>query len=136
MLILASQSPRRKELLGLLNMPFAVRVADIDEAMDEKRPPFDEVARVSRRKAEAVERKQDDVVIAADTIVVCEGKVLGKPRTEDEAKAMLSLLLGALVCKLGFTQLDAPADKKVWLRRAAGALLMIGGVIAYNMGSR
>lgn len=51
-------------------------------------------------------------------------------------RGVLSLLLGALVCKLGFTQLDAPADKKVWLRRAAGALLMIGGVIAYNMGSR
>ena len=93
-LILASQSPRRKELLGLFHIPFAVRVADIDETMDETKPPFDEVARVSRLKAEAIDRSSDDVVIAADTIVVCEGKVLGKPRTEEEAKAMLALLSG------------------------------------------
>ena len=93
-LILASQSPRRKDLLGLFHIPFAVRVADIDETMDETKPPFDEVARVSRLKAEAVEREKDDVVIAADTIVVCEGKVLGKPRTEADAKEMLALLSG------------------------------------------
>ena len=93
-LILASQSPRRKELLGLFHIPFAVRVADIDETMDETKPPFDEVARVSRLKAEAVEREKDDVVIAADTIVVCEGKVLGKPRTEADAKEILALLSG------------------------------------------
>ena len=93
-LILASQSPRRKELLGLFHIPFTVRVADIDETMDENKLPFDEVARVSRLKAEAVERDAENVVIAADTIVVCEGKVLGKPRTEEEAKAMLSLLSG------------------------------------------
>ena len=93
-LILASQSPRRKELLGLFHIPFAVRVADIDETMDETKPPFDEVARVSRLKAEAIVRQEDDVVIAADTIVVCEGKVLGKPQTEEDAKAMLALLSG------------------------------------------
>ena len=75
-LILASQSPRRKELLGLFHIPFTVRVADIDESMDETLSPFDEVARVSRRKAEAIIRGSDDVVIAADTIVVCAGKVL------------------------------------------------------------
>ena len=93
-LILASQSPRRKELLGLFHIPFTVRVADIDETMDENKLPFDEVARVSRMKAEAIARSADDVVIAADTIVVCRDKVLGKPRTEEEAKAMLSLLSG------------------------------------------
>ena len=93
-IILASQSPRRKELLGLFHIPFTVRVADIDETMDETKPPFEEVARVSRLKAEAVCREQEDVVIAADTIVVCRGKVLGKPRTEEEAKAMLTLLSG------------------------------------------
>ena len=93
-LILASQSPRRKELLGLFLIPFTVRVADIDETMDCAKDPFDEVARVSRLKALAVPRDADDVVVAADTIVVCEGKVLGKPRTEDEAVQMLSLLSG------------------------------------------
>ena len=93
-LILASQSPRRKELLGLFHIPFAVRVADIDETMDPSLPPFDEVARVSRRKAEAIDREQEDVVIAADTIVVCQGRVLGKPRDPEDAKAMLRLLSG------------------------------------------
>ena len=93
-LILASQSPRRKELLGLFGVPFVIRVADIDETMDNEKSPFDEVARVSRCKALAVERTADDVVIAADTIVVCQGKVLGKPRSEEEAVQMLQLLSG------------------------------------------
>ena len=93
-LILASQSPRRKELLGLFHIPFVIRVADIDEAMDSGKEPFDEVARVSRLKALAVARNDDDVVIAADTIVVCDGKVLGKPHSEDEAVQMLTLLSG------------------------------------------
>ena len=93
-LILASQSPRRRELLGLTGLPFVVRAADIDETMDPGREPFDEVARVSRLKAEAVARKPEDVVIAADTIVVCEGEVLGKPRNEADAFRILSLLSG------------------------------------------
>ena len=91
-LILASQSPRRQELLKLFHIPFTVRVADIDEAMDPEKAPFDEVARVSRLKALAVERGADDIVIAADTIVVVDGTVLGKPHSEAEAKAMLRLL--------------------------------------------
>ena len=93
-LILASASPRRQELLKLFGIPFTVRVADIDETMDLTRPAFDEVARVSRLKALAVERNDDDIVIAADTIVVCEGRVLGKPRDEADAIAMLELLSG------------------------------------------
>jgi septum formation protein len=93
-LILASASPRRKELLGLFRVPFTIRVADIDETMDESKAPYDEVARVSCAKAKAVERGEDDVVIAADTIVVCQGKVLGKPHSEEEAYEMLRLLSG------------------------------------------
>ena len=93
-LILASASPRRKELLGLFKIPFTIRVADIDETMDETKSPFDEVARVSRLKALAIPREAGDVVIAADTIVVCEGRVLGKPKDEAEAAEMLSLLSG------------------------------------------
>ena len=92
-LILASASPRRQELLKIFGLPFSVRVADIDETMDASKAPFDEVARVSRMKAQAVARG-DDIVIAADTIVVCEGKTLGKPRDEEDAKAMLRLLSG------------------------------------------
>ena len=93
-LILASQSPRRRELLGLTGLDFMVRVADIDETMDPGKAPFDEVARVSRLKALAVSREPEDVVIAADTIVVCEGQVLGKPRDEEDAFRILSLLSG------------------------------------------
>ena len=93
-LILASQSPRRRELLGLTGLDFVVRVADIDETMDPGKAPFDEVARVSRMKAMAVSRDQGDVVIAADTIVVCEGQILGKPRDEEDAFRILSLLSG------------------------------------------
>ena len=93
-LILASQSPRRRELMGLFRRPFTVCVADVDEAMDPEKAPFDEVARVSRAKALAIPRGDDDVVVAADTIVVCCGRTLGKPRTKDEAAQMLSLLSG------------------------------------------
>ncbi len=93
-LILASQSPRRRELLGLMGLDFVVRAADIDETMDLEASPAEEVARVSRCKALAVPRREDDVVIAADTIVVCGGQVLGKPRDEDDAFRMLSLLSG------------------------------------------
>ena len=93
-LILASASPRRQELLKLFGLPFTVRVADIDETMDLSLPPYDEVARVSRMKARAIPREADDVIIAADTIVVCGGRVLGKPKDEADARAMLRLLSG------------------------------------------
>lgn len=92
--ILASQSPRRKELLGLFHIPFTVCVADIDETMDLSKPVYDEVARVSCAKAQAVKRETDDVVIAADTVVVCDGTVLGKPVDAEDACRMLRLLSG------------------------------------------
>ena len=93
-LILASQSPRRRELLGLFGRPFTVQAADIDETMDENKSPLDEVARVSREKAAAVAASEEDIVIAADTIVVCCGRVLGKPHSEAQAGEMLRLLSG------------------------------------------
>ena len=92
--ILASQSPRRKELLGLFHFPFTIRVADVDETMDPAKPVYDEVARVSRAKAEATPHTPGDVVIAADTIVVCDGQRLGKPVDEQDAYRMLRLLSG------------------------------------------
>ena len=91
-LILASQSPRRQQLLQLFGIPFEVRVADIDETMDAARPADEEVSRVSRCKALAVPRNEEDVVIAADTIVVCCDYILGKPCDERDAFEMLSLL--------------------------------------------
>ena len=94
MLILASQSPRRKELLGLFHIPFTVQVADIDEAMDPALSPATEVARVSRAKAMAISRETGDTVIAADTIVVLDGQVLGKPADAADAVRMLTALSG------------------------------------------
>ena len=92
--ILASQSPRRKELMGLFHIPFTIQVPDADETMDPEAKAEEQVALVSRRKAEAVQRDPDDVVIAADTIVVCDGQILGKPRDEADARRMLHLLSG------------------------------------------
>ena len=94
MIILASQSPRRRELLQKLNIPFTVRVADVDETMDKHLPLTEAVAQLSRRKAEGVFREEEDIVIAADTIVVLGDTVLGKPRDEADAFRMLSLLSG------------------------------------------
>ena len=93
-LILASASPRRQELLKLFGIPFIIRVADIDETMDPQASAYDEVARLSREKAMAVSREPEDTVIAADTIVVCQGKILGKPHSYEEAVSMLQLLSG------------------------------------------
>ena len=93
-IILASQSPRRRELMGLFHLPFTVQVAQVDETMIPGRDPAGEVARVSRLKARAVSPQPEDVVIAADTIVVCDGKILGKPHSDREAREMLALLSG------------------------------------------
>lgn len=93
-IILASQSPRRRELLQFLNMDFIIRVADVDETTDPKQSPKDEVARLSRLKAEAIAHDPADIVIAADTIVVLDDRILGKPRNEADAKAMLTALSG------------------------------------------
>ena len=93
-LILASASPRRKELLEKFGVPFIIRAADIDETMDTAKSPYDEVGRVSRLKALATPAEAEDILIAADTIVVCEDKVLGKPKDAAEAADMLRLLSG------------------------------------------
>ena len=80
--------------MELFRVPFTVTAADIDEKMNPAEAPFDAVAQVSRRKAEAIPRGETDIVVAADTIVVCQGKILGKPRNEADAVAMLTLLSG------------------------------------------
>ena len=94
MIILASQSPRRRELMEKLNIPFTVRVADIDETPDPRLTVEENLARISRLKAEAVPHEDGDIVIAADTMVVLEGDKLGKPKDRQAAKAMLRRLSG------------------------------------------
>ena len=93
-IILASGSPRRRELMGFFPFPVTVRVSQADEHMDLTRAPADEVARISCNKAEAVSRTPADIVIGADTIVVCDGEILGKPKSEADAFRMLSMLSG------------------------------------------
>ena len=95
MLILASQSPRRRELLSMLGLEFDIITADIDETMDPALSVEEAVAQVCRRKAEAVgQTRPGDLILAADTIVVVGSRVLGKPHTEEEAAAMLRSLSG------------------------------------------
>jgi septum formation protein len=97
-LILASQSPRRRELLSLLGLPFSQFAAHIDEQRQPGEPPVDYALRLSRGKARAAAEKHDqqDVVLAADTIVVSGDDVLEKPATPNEAWAMLTRLRGRL----------------------------------------
>ena len=92
-LILASQSPRRKELLTLLGHPFRVQVASVEETMEDL-PIAQAVARLSHRKAAAIGADADQIVIGADTIVVLDGNVLGKPRDAEDAIRMLRSLSG------------------------------------------
>ncbi len=93
-LILASASPRRRQLLHLLGMDFSVRPADIDEKMDFSLPPEAAVAKLSARKAAAALRALGEVILAADTVVVLDRKVLGKPQSRNEAREMLRALSG------------------------------------------
>lgn len=95
-IILASQSPRRQELLRLLGVDFTIRTADIDETMDPALPPEEEVLRVGAEKAKTVAAAcgAEDIVIAADTIVVVDGRILGKPKNAEDAVRMLELLSG------------------------------------------
>lgn len=93
-IILASQSPRRRELMGFFPFPVTVRVSQADEKMDSAKRPEDEVSRISRNKARAVARADGDIVIGADTIVVCDGMILGKPKNEADAYRMLAMLSG------------------------------------------
>jgi septum formation protein len=94
-LILASQSPRRAELLQRLGLDFDIRPADIDESYIDHEMPADHAERLAREKALAVAREAPEaLVVGSDTIVILESDVLGKPRDPDEAVRMLLRLAG------------------------------------------
>ena len=95
-LILASKSPRRQALLRQLGLDFQIMTEDVDEHMDPEKAPAEEVARVSVLKAEAVlpQIGPEDVLICADTIVVLDGQIMGKPRDDQDAVCMLRRLSG------------------------------------------
>jgi len=93
--VLASSSPRRRELLALVGIAHRVRPADIDETVGEGELPEPHAQRLANEKAAVVAREHpNELVIAADTIVVLDGVILGKPRSDDEARSMLSKLSG------------------------------------------
>ena len=94
-IILASQSPRRRELLSLIGIPHEVRPADLDERVWPGESPAPHAERLARAKAEAVAATESDaVVIGADTIVVLDGDILGKPGDAGDAASMLRRLAG------------------------------------------
>ncbi|HAN44141.1 MAG TPA: septum formation protein Maf, partial [Ruminococcaceae bacterium] len=94
-LILASASPRRRELLSLYTTDFKIVVSDADEYIEKGTPPEDAAKAIAERKAQAVfELYPDDIVIGADTIVVLDDKIFGKPADENDAFNMLKALSG------------------------------------------
>ena len=92
-LVLASGSPRRRELLETLGLVFGVEVPDVDESRNPGEAPVAYVERIAREKASAV-AGPDRLVVAGDTAVVHEGRVLGKPAHPEEARSMLRRLQG------------------------------------------
>ena len=93
--VLASQSPRRRELLTLIGIPHTVQPADIDEAVHDNEQPAQHAERLARTKAAVIAaRDRDALVIGSDTIVVIDGQILGKPADEADATRMLRLLSG------------------------------------------
>ena len=93
-LVLASGSPRRRELLQLAGLEAVVRPADVDETQHDGEDPISYVVRLAKLKACAVPAAEDEVVLAADTTVVLDGQILGKPRDAEDAVAMLQRLRG------------------------------------------
>jgi septum formation protein len=95
MLVLASASPRRRELLAAAGMAFEVLPVDLDETPLKEEAPDDHVLRLARQKAQAaLARRPDAVILGADTIVLAGGEILGKPRDAEDAGRMLRALSG------------------------------------------
>ena len=110
--ILASASPRRIELLSLLGLRFEIMPSNVDEKFMKGEASRDHVLRLSEEKAKMASALHPEAwVMGADTIVIINGDVLGKPRTPDEAKEMLSKLSGQIhTVFTGFTVARKSAD--------------------------
>lgn len=97
-LILASQSPRRKEILNSVGLRFDVMPVDADESLPEGIEAADAVTLLARRKAKALleahPELSESVILAADTLVECFGEILGKPEDKEDARRMLTMLCG------------------------------------------
>jgi septum formation protein len=125
-LILASASPRRAELLRAAGFEFYVSPAGVDETPAPHELPAKYALRVARDKAETVVGKAGDsdaAVLSADTVVVIDGQILGKPRDNHDARRMLRLLSGtvhevhtAVVLRRGGNEKSEIATTRVWFR--------------------
>ena len=97
-LILASQSPRRKEILESVGLKFDIMPVDADESLPEGIEGADAVTMLARRKAKALAEAHpelsDCIILAADTLVECFGEILGKPTDKEDARRMLTMLCG------------------------------------------
>ena len=94
MLVLASRSPRRAELLRAAGFEFAVRNADVDESLEGEESPEAYVLRLAEKKARAVPLLAGEIILGADTIVALGNEILGKPSDEEHAREMLEKLSG------------------------------------------
>jgi len=114
-IILASTSPRRKKLLSRIGLPFEVQASDYEEDMKLDLEPKELVKHLSKGKAEAVAKDHEDaIIIGADSIVVYENKVFGKPASAAEAKEMLQKLSGTIHSVItGFTIIDTKTNESV-----------------------
>ena len=108
-LILASKSPRRKEILQNAGLDFEIIVSHTDESVPAGTLPFDAVMQISKRKAQAVkgvlgEKAKNKIILSADTVVVLDNEIIGKPKDEKDAFSILSRLSGKRhVVYTGFT---------------------------------
>lgn len=111
--ILASKSPRRKELLQLLGIPFEIEVSDEEETITST-DPGKVTEELSLQKAMAVAAKRNEgIVIGADTVVSVDGRILGKPKDREDARTMITLLQGrAHEVYTGVSLVDAAGDRE------------------------
>ena len=126
-IILASASPRRREILSLTGLKFRVAPGDYEEDMDSGQEPHKLARSLSLEKARSVAGKhQNALIIAADTFIVFRGRLLGKPHTAEEARRMLKMLNGREHSVItGFTIMDTDTgqklsrsvETKVWFRK-------------------
>lgn len=94
-IILASSSPRRRELIQLLDYPFEIHTREVEEIINPQLSPEENVKYLARLKAEAVAKEYSaEWIIGADTMVCLQSHILGKPKNEEEARKMLQLLSG------------------------------------------
>lgn len=130
MIVLASQSPRRAEILRNAGIPFVVRVAEVDETPLEAERPGPYVRRLAEAKARAVDAGPGEVVLAADTTVVAAGEILAKPVDAADARRMLRLISGrrhevltGICLRRGESVLTDHASTAVWFAPLSDAAI-------------